>query len=675
MRPYAVSRETLTVQLDALVAAGYEAVTFDTLRADRRPRRPIVLTFDDGYRSFLEVAAPLLEERGMRAVLFVVAGSLGGVNDWDRGCADLELLDADGVREVADRGHEVGAHAWRHAPLTEVPIDQLAREVAAARVVLEHASGRLVRSFSYPHGVVDAEVIATVTQCGFDFGCLDWRRPEPGWPESLALTRVDVGPDTDAAELAHLAETNALVANPLAVSLAEPFESLVALTLAAGSGRPPAEGWAAVHAASGPLTQVLRARDGDDRPRSLTSLVRATQLGELASPPAAVVTALDAVASDLDALVRRQAEVPVWGVATPDEATDVDLDWIRLGAQWSDVARLLWQIEPTSHGDVIAAYLRRSGRSHGRAATGEAMDELAAAEVAMLADEAVEPDGASDVPAVERSLTKVRCGAIQPAVRDGARRSSWSHLRMATGALVRQELREHYAGSLLGIGWAVARPLLYFTVLVLLFGQVVRVSEPRYPEFLLAGLVPWLFFQTAVGEATGSIRGRGDLLRLAAFPRVALPLATVASAVVDLAAQLLVVAPVLVVADGTVGPRLLALAPVLAALLGLVTMTSLLISGLCVRFRDVSHLVPLALFLGFYATPVFYSSAQVHMPWRVVYLLNPVAVIVETFRSVLYGGSWPPGWALAWTAVFVAVGGTAAWRWFSSAADRFVAEA
>jgi ABC-type polysaccharide/polyol phosphate export permease len=228
---------------------------------------------------------------------------------------------------------------------------------------------------------------------------------------------------------------------------------------------------------------------------------------------------------------------------------------------------------------------------------------------------------------------------------------------------------------LLGVGWAVARPLLYFSVLVILFGQVVRVDEPRYPEFLLAGLVPWLFFQTAVGEATGSIRGRGELLRLAAFPRAALPLATVAAATVDLGAQLVVVAPVLLIADGTAGPRLLALAPALAVLLGLVTMTTLLISGLCVRFRDLSHLVPLALFLGFYATPVFYSSSQVHMPWRILYLLNPVAVIVETFRSVLYGGPWPPGWALACTAALVLLAGAATWRWFSSAADRFVAEA
>ncbi|HEY3700656.1 MAG TPA: polysaccharide deacetylase family protein, partial [Acidimicrobiales bacterium] len=587
MRPYAVSREILTAQLDALAAAGYEAVTFEALRGDQRPSRPIVLTFDDGYRSFLEVAAPLLEERGMRAVVFVVAGSLGGANDWDRGCAALELLDADGVREVADRGHEVGAHAWRHAPLTEVPIDRLAREVAATRVVLEQATGGPMRSFSYPHGVANAKVIETVTQCGFDFGCLDWRPPEPGWPESLVLTRVDVRPDTDVDDLAHLAEENAVVANPLPVAPADPFERLVAWTLAAGSDLSPGEGWAAIHAASGPLAHVLRTRDADDRPRPLTSLVRAAQLSELASPPEAVVTALSPLASDLDALVRRQPEVPVWSVATPAEATEVDPDWIRMGAQWSDVARLLWQIDPTSHGDVIATYLRRSGRSHRRAATAQAMEELAAAEVAMLADEAVEADSAAGESALERSLTKVRCSASQPAVRDGGRLSSWAHLRVATGALVRQELREHYAGSLLGIGWAVARPLLYFTVLVLLFGQVVRVSEPRYPEFLLAGLMPWLFFQTAVGEATGSIRGRGDLLRLAAFPRVALPLATVASAVVDLAAQLLVVAPVLVVADGTFGPRLLALAPVMVALLALVTMISLLISGLCVRFRDV----------------------------------------------------------------------------------------
>src|SRR5205823_2090166 len=257
-------------------------------------------------------------------------------------------------------------------------------------------------------------------------------------------------------------------------------------------------------------------------------------------------------------------------------------------------------------------------------ATAKAMEELAAAEVTMLAEEATEANGVPDWPAVERALTKVRSGGGPAARRTRTRLSSWAHLRVATAALVRQELREHYAGSFLGVGWAVARPLLYFSVLVVLFGQVVRVDEPRYPEFLLAGLVPWLFFQTAVGEATGSIRGRGDLLRLAAFPRAALPLASVASAVVDLVAQLVVVAPVLIVADGTVGPRLLALVPAMAALLGLVTMTALLISGLCVRFRDLSHLVPLALFLGFYATPVFYSSSQVDMPWRVVYLLNPV---------------------------------------------------
>jgi ABC-type polysaccharide/polyol phosphate export permease/peptidoglycan/xylan/chitin deacetylase (PgdA/CDA1 family) len=675
MRAYAVSPEILAAQLDALVAAGYEAVTFDMLRADHRSRRPIVLTFDDGYRSFLDVAAPLLEERGMRAVLFVVAGSLGGENDWDEGCTALELLDAGGLREIAERGHEVGAHAWRHVPLTRVPRERLTREMAATRVVLEQASGRPVRSFSYPYGVADASVIDAVGACGFDVACLDWRPPEPGWPASLALTRVDVGPDTDARELGALAKENAVLATPQAASPADSLEQLVAWTLAAGSGLPPAQAWAAIHAASGPLTEVLRARDADQPNSSLSSLIGAVEQRELQPCSQAVLAAMDPQASDLDRLVCRQPEVPVWSVATPAEAGDVGCDSIRLGARWSDMARLLWEVEPTGHGDAVAAYLRQSGRSHGRAATANGMEELAAAEVVMLAQEAAEAETASSWLAVERALTKVRGGATPPTVRDSARLSSWAHLRVAVSALVRQELRERYAGSLLGIGWAVARPLLYFSVLVLLFGQVVRIAEPRYPEFLLAGLVPWLFFQTAVGEATGSIRGRGDILRLAAFPRAALPLATVAAAVVDLAAQLVVVASVLVAADGTVGPRLLGLAPAMAVLLGLSAMTSLLISGLCVQYRDVSHLVPMALFLGFYATPVFYSSTHIHMPWRVVYLLNPMAVVVETFRSVLYGGSWPPWWALSWTTAFVAVGGIAVWRWFTSAADRFVAEA
>jgi ABC-type polysaccharide/polyol phosphate export permease len=394
----------------------------------------------------------------------------------------------------------------------------------------------------------------------------------------------------------------------------------------------------------------------------------------------AAVHAMAPLAPHLAGLVEGQGEVPVWGSTTPSEAAGIDPEWIRLGPRWSDVARLLWEVEPTDHAEVVAAYLRASGRSHRRRQVASAIEELGAAETAMVAEEALEAKTTESWPAVEATLARVRTGAVGASAQarrdeEGARMSRWGHFCRATTALVSQQLQEHYAESFLGLGWTVLRPLLYFAVLVLAFGKVVRVDEPHYPEFLLAGLLPWLFFQTAVGEATSSIRGRGDLLRLAAFPRAALPLATVASALVDFTAQLLVVIPVVVLIDGPPPLRLLALIPIVAALIALVAAASLVVAGLTVRFRDLAHFVPLVLFLGFYVVPVFYSSSRLHLPWRAVYLLNPLSVLIETFRSCVHGGPWPPAWALASALVIVTAGSVAASRWFSAASDRFVAEA
>jgi lipopolysaccharide transport system permease protein len=110
-------------------------------------------------------------------------------------------------------------------------------------------------------------------------------------------------------------------------------------------------------------------------------------------------------------------------------------------------------------------------------------------------------------------------------------------------------------------------------------------------------------------------------------------------------------------------------------LVALVAATALVVAGLTVRFRDVAHLVPLALFLGFYVVPIFYSSSRLQPPWRAVYLANPLAVLIEAFRCCIHGSPWPPTWALAWAVAVVTVGSVLAWRWFSAASDRFVAEA
>jgi peptidoglycan/xylan/chitin deacetylase (PgdA/CDA1 family) len=127
------------------------------------------LTFDDGYADFLQHAVPVLARHGMTGTLYMVAGRLGGRNEWDDG-PQLDLLDADGVRSVAAAGHEVGSHTLTHVRLAGAGI--LERETAGSRRVLEEVLQREVPGFCYPWGVFDAAATDAVRAAGYDHACV-----------------------------------------------------------------------------------------------------------------------------------------------------------------------------------------------------------------------------------------------------------------------------------------------------------------------------------------------------------------------------------------------------------------------------------------------------------------------------------------------------------------------
>jgi peptidoglycan/xylan/chitin deacetylase (PgdA/CDA1 family) len=129
------------------------------------------LTFDDGYADFVEHALPVLARHGATATLYVVAGLLGGRNDWDEG-PRLHLLDADGVRAVAAAGHEVGSHTLTHVDLRDAGETTLEREVAGSRRVLEDVLQAEVPGFCYPWGRVDDAAADAVRAAGYDHACV-----------------------------------------------------------------------------------------------------------------------------------------------------------------------------------------------------------------------------------------------------------------------------------------------------------------------------------------------------------------------------------------------------------------------------------------------------------------------------------------------------------------------
>src|ERR1044072_9398744 len=171
---YSVPPVRFAEQLDYLRARGWSFVSLDQVMASfdggpSLPRRAILLTFDDAYADLLDAASPVLSERGIPAVAFAVTGQIGGTNVWDseNGATPLKLLDAEGLRQIAERGIEVGAHTVNHRGLIELPADQFKEEIAGAAEMLEQAGLPRPRAFSYPYGHWNQEVAQAVRDAGY----------------------------------------------------------------------------------------------------------------------------------------------------------------------------------------------------------------------------------------------------------------------------------------------------------------------------------------------------------------------------------------------------------------------------------------------------------------------------------------------------------------------------
>ncbi len=159
-------------QLDALTDWGYQSIGFDEWLAfrdgrGRVPRRPLIVTFDDGYRSFAEHAWPRLRARGMRATMFLVASQIGGTNVWDKDERSSPLLDADEILALASEGVDFGSHSWSHVPLAKVPLDVARRELTDSRALISELLGAPVRVLSYPYSNQGPAVRALARDTGY----------------------------------------------------------------------------------------------------------------------------------------------------------------------------------------------------------------------------------------------------------------------------------------------------------------------------------------------------------------------------------------------------------------------------------------------------------------------------------------------------------------------------
>jgi peptidoglycan/xylan/chitin deacetylase (PgdA/CDA1 family) len=156
--PVSLDPAIFRAHIDVLAEAGGRGITvseyFDAFRAHRPlPPRTFVLTFDDGYRDFADVAWPLVRARGWRATMFVCGDLVEAAKPWD--CGDgcrRPLLDWRDVSALTREGVEFGGHGLTHADLTAIDRDAAVREIAGARARLEERAGAIVRGFATPYG-------------------------------------------------------------------------------------------------------------------------------------------------------------------------------------------------------------------------------------------------------------------------------------------------------------------------------------------------------------------------------------------------------------------------------------------------------------------------------------------------------------------------------------------
>lgn len=204
-----------------------------------------------------------------------------------------------------------------------------------------------------------------------------------------------------------------------------------------------------------------------------------------------------------------------------------------------------------------------------------------------------------------------------------------------------RDIRVRYRQTLLGIGWALAEPLVSTVLFTLLFNRLAGIDSGHTPYALhcAAGLLLWSYFGRALRGTTTSLVANASVATKAYFPRLILPLAAQAAALVDFGCAL-VAFGALCAWFGVCPPGAIAALPIFVLLTALTAMgVGLMLAAINVRYRDVSQALPLMTQLWMFATPVVYPLSLIPHAWRWVYGLNPMVGIIDVGRATLIPGA------------------------------------
>jgi lipopolysaccharide transport system permease protein len=212
-----------------------------------------------------------------------------------------------------------------------------------------------------------------------------------------------------------------------------------------------------------------------------------------------------------------------------------------------------------------------------------------------------------------------------------------------------RDIKIRYKQTAIGAAWAVLQPVMTMLVFSLFFGKLAKIPSHGlpYPIFYYSALLPWMYFSSALQNATNVVVEQQRVITKVYFPRLVLPLSAVMSGLLDFAIAFAAFLVMMVYYRLTPGPAIL-LFPCFLLLAVLTALgAGLWLSALNAIYRDVRYVVPFLVQFWMFASPVAYPSSLVPERWRWVYGLNPMAGVIEGFRWSLTGQGQPPNILLA----------------------------
>lgn len=219
--------------------------------------------------------------------------------------------------------------------------------------------------------------------------------------------------------------------------------------------------------------------------------------------------------------------------------------------------------------------------------------------------------------------------------------------------LVWRDIKVRYAQTVMGAGWAILQPVLTTVVFTIIFGRFAKIPSDGVPYsvFSLSAMVPWMYFSTALAASSNSLVTNTNLITKVYFPRLVIPFAPVLAGLLDFAIGFVILI-VFMLAYGIV--------PGMASI---ITLPILLVStmltaagvgcwfaALNIQYRDVKYIIPFLVQVWMYASPIVYPMSIVPEKYRAIYALNPMAGVLEGFRSALLGTN-----SIAWRTIGVSL--------------------